>query len=395
LFAPTSETRYDEAVRRACWLTLLVACATPRVEAPKLASAPKPSPWPEVTRSPWAREGNGERQSAITSACGEADGALERVAAALASDPEGRDPDRASALLRRNGEPHVRPRVFTVGGRPAADEAALTRALAAARGEKTRCGVAIARVHGDERIVAVTVEALADLAELPTRGRTGQWLTFEAALHVKAKNVKLLVLGPRGLPRTAPTSLDRDARRVRARFVLDGPGPFDVQLVGELEGGPVPLLEARIWSDVEPGADAETAAAPGEDDKASGDDSDDASRMTAELRQTAGLPPLARNPRLDAVALAHAERMRDRGAIAHDVGEGDAVTRLEEAGVSASLVGENVARARSVALAHRALYASPSHRLNLLRAEYTHVGVGVARSETGVLYVCQVFARLR
>ncbi|GAH82864.1 unnamed protein product, partial [marine sediment metagenome] len=40
----------------------------------------------------------------------------------------------------------------------------------------------------------------------------------------------------------------------------------------------------------------------------------------------------------------------------------------------------------------RALHASPSHRINLLRADYTHMGVGVARASDGSVYVCETFA---
>ena len=55
-----------------------------------------------------------------------------------------------------------------------------------------RCGLAIARTpHGGEVIVALRVEALADLAPMPTRARTGEWLTFEARLHVAAHSAKL------------------------------------------------------------------------------------------------------------------------------------------------------------------------------------------------------------
>ena len=66
--------------------------------------------------------------------------------------------------------------------------------------------------------------------------------------------------------------------------------------------------------------------------------------------------------------------------------------RFESAGLAAKLVGENVARARSVAFAHRALHASPSHRMNLLRAEHTHAGFGVVRDDNGNVYACEVFA---
>ncbi len=360
-----------------------------------------PAPvWPEIARSPWPATPLDERTRALTSACGAADGALARVAAKLASErahgmgPP--DPDRVTSLLRAQGEPHVRPRIVSASGRGAIDDDAVRARLEADRRPSTRCGVALARPEagneGNERFVAVTVEALADLDPLPARARTGEWLTFAAALHVPATSAKLVVLGPRGLPRTVPTSIvDRAGGRVRARFALDRPGAFTVQLVAELATGPQPVLETRVFADVEPTDDDAPSPAPGEDAVA-GEDAAAVARMTAALRASESLPPLVRDERLDALALAHAEKMRDARTVAHDLGDGDLALRFESAGLAAKIVGENVARARSVALAHRALHASPSHRMNLLRADYTHLGVGVVTDESGNVHVCEVFA---
>ena len=57
------------------------------------------------------------------------------------------------------------------------------------------------------------------------------------------------------------------------------------------------------------------------------------------------------------------------------------------------LVGENVARASTVAAAHRALWSSPSHRENLLSDRFSALGVGVARGAGGSLFVAELFAR--
>ena len=85
--------------------------------------------------------------------------------------------------------------------------------------------------------------------------------------------------------------------------------------------------------------------------------------------------------------------MRDGHSVAHDLGDGDFRDRFEAEGtLDAHAVGENVAHAPTIALAHRALHASPSHRINLLRADYTHMGVGVARAADGSVYVCETFA---
>jgi hypothetical protein len=321
-----------------------------------------------------------------------------RVATTLAEErarghgaPDG---DRATVLLRKEGEPHVRPHVVVMSGRAPLDEKRVRAelgALASAK-RKARCGVAFARTEqGKELLVGVVVDALADLEPLPVRARTGEWLTLSATIHVPARRATVVVLGPRGLPRTVPTSMDPGSGRVLARFAPDRPGAFTVQLVGDLEEGPKPLLEARVFADVDPGG-AEDGPAPGEEAGGGDDDAAALARMTAALRNSEALPPLARDERLDALARAHAEKMRAAGAIAHDLGDGDLAARFAEQGASATAVGENVARARSVALAHRALHASPSHRMNLLRADYTHIGLGVARDDAGDVYVCEVFA---
>lgn len=374
--------------------------ATASAAPPVVDVAPPPEPavaWTEATRSPWPAPETNPREARLAQACGGRDGALDGVVRALV---EGRargagkpDADRVEALLRARGVPHVRPRLLTASGRAPIDDDALSAKLASLRTRASRCGVAIARTEQNkELVVAVAVDALADLEPLPARGRTGQWLTFTATLRASASGAKLVVLGPRGAPRTVPTTIDARSGRVTARFALDRPGAFVVQLVAEVAGGLRPVLEARVFADVVPPADEASAApAPGED--ATGSDGAEAlERMTASLRASEAAPPLARDARLDALAREHAEAMRAAATLAHDVGEGDLAARFEAAGLAAAMVGENVARARSVALAHRALHASPSHRMNLLRADYTHVGLAAVQGEGGDVYVCQIFA---
>jgi uncharacterized protein YkwD len=343
------------------------------------------------------------REAEMTAACGQPDAALAAVAEELASERVrglgAPDADRASLLLRKRGEPHVRPRVVLVSTRGESDDASIQNQLGQLKHEGTRCGVAFARPsidegkEGNDLLVAIAIDALADLEPLPTRGRTGQWLTLHAKLHVPATGARLVIVGPRGLPRTVPTSIDRATGDVRARFALDRPGEFSVQLVADLAEGPRPLLEAHVFSDVAPPAEPAIAAAPGENaPESAADPSVTLEAMTAALRLDEALSPLRRDERLDALARAHVKEMKSSHAVAHDLGDGDLQTRIESAGLSARIIGENVARARSLVLAHRALYASPSHRMNLLRADYTHVGFAVVTDDDGDVYVCEVFA---
>lgn len=428
-FARRDRPRYEDGVRRrftdrrpdgqrscaviAIALAGLCSCAASRPEpalhasAVELETSARASEWAEATRSPWPASVDG-RAAALTEACGTPDGALARVAEKLVAERArgygAPDPDRVVSLLRAQGEPHVRPRIVSASSRGAHDDDAIRARLVDVRTPRSRCGVAIARQEsdrgreGNELFVAVMIDAVADLDALPMRGRTGEWLEVSARLHVPASNAKLVVLGPRGVPRTVPTSLDsatgaQPTRRVRARFALDRPGEFTVQLIGDLASGPEPLLEARVFADVTPTGDDSTTPAPGEDAATEIDDETTAlARMTATLRSSESLPALVRDPRLDELALAQAEQMKSARMVAHDLGDGDLALRFETAGLLARHVGENVARARSVALAHRALYASPSHRMNLLRSDYSHFGVGVVRDDSGDAWVCEVFA---
>jgi uncharacterized protein YkwD len=375
--------------------------ADPATEATDPASVAAAA-WAPVTQSPWPRGRAGERDAdaraaALAALCGPEDGALAGVARELvalrARGLGAPDAEAVVARLRAAGEPYVRPRIIFATGRAPLDDTKIKAALGTRpeRRGHARCGVAIEPLpHGGEVLVALRVDALADLSPLPTRARTGEWLSFEARLHVDARAAKLVVLGPRGAPRTVPTSLDTATGLTHARFALDQPGAFTLQLVADLEEGPRPLLEARVFADTPPTPPGEEAPAPGEEE---GEDAAALARMIASLRALEGSPPLARDAKLDALARAHAERMRDRRSVAHDLGDGDFRDRFEAEGtLDARAIGENVAHAPTVALAHRALHASPSHRINLLRADYTFMGVGVAQAEDGSVYVCETFA---
>jgi uncharacterized protein YkwD len=114
--------------------------------------------------------------------------------------------------------------------------------------------------------------------------------------------------------------------------------------------------------------------------------------MVNQARATEQSPPLLRDPALDALAQAHAEAMRRTRRIAHDAGDGDPKTRVEAANLDILAAGENVAHALDVARAHRALWASPSHRENLLEPRFDRIGIGMALDSDGSIWVCEVFA---
>ncbi len=331
--------------------------------------------------------------------CGTGEESLHGVAKRLARRlVEGRGPldmGELALAIRAEGGPHVWPRAWTLEGETLDPDDAhqrLRRFLASfGDGGERRCGLAALR-DADRTVVltAIVVDALADLAHVPVRTSVGQWIDVDAALLVPATEAKVIVLGPRGAPRAVPTSLHEN--RVRARFRIDQPGAWIAQVLAVVATGPRPVAEATLFAEVEPPTALQQAPAPGE---AAGDGLDDESaihRMIDAARATEGSPLLHRDPRLDTVARAHADAMRRAGIVGHDVGGGDPRARVEAAGIAFAATGENVARARSLAHAHRALWASPSHRENLLLPRFDSVGVGVVRDRDGSVWLCEVFA---
>jgi uncharacterized protein YkwD len=333
--------------------------------------------------------------------CGADDAGLRDTARALLARKLRGSPlpelDGVAFAQRAAGEPHPWARVWAATARSLEPDVALdklTSWLAEAHEDVRlrRCGVASGvGPDGQRSLVVVVVDALADLAPLPIRARPGQWLTIEARLRVPARGGRVLVLGPSGPPRVLMSSFD--GRTIRAPFAPDRPGAFAVQVVAELASGPRPVLEASVFADAEPPAHEETRVAPGEDALRAPARADDALARTIDAaRVSEGLPPLVRDARLDAVAREHAAQMARANQLAHDAGDGAPSERLRAAGLDAADAGENVAQAPTLALAHRATWASPSHRANILGRAYDRMGVGVSRDGQGDVWIVETFA---
>jgi uncharacterized protein YkwD len=309
------------------------------------------------------------------------------------------EPETLSFVQRAAGEPHPWPRVWVITARAAFDQGTFRKLDAwLASTSMTefvplrRCGVATGvSSNGTIALAVVVIDALADLAPIPTRVRTGQWLTVEARMRVPARDGKVVIMGPSGAPRSVPTWFD--GTTLRARFAPDSPGEHSLQVVANLPGGPRPVIEATIFVDLDPSAATPPHDAPGEGlSDSPKDDCDSLARMLAAARVFSGLEPLVRDPRLDAVASAHAAQMARAHRLAHDVGDGDPLDRLHNAGLHPRDAGENVAQASTIALAHRAQWWSPSHRANMLRGAQNRLGIGVVRDERGQAWAVELFA---
>lgn len=357
-------------------------------------SSPRPAPPPDPALVEWL------------ALCGRGEEPLHEVAQEVAAhwDAEGELPlpEWTVHRLRQRGAPYVTPRVWAARLPSDAQEEGLEafgdRLEAwARRGSRgvLRCGIGELEGADGSRVVAlVQVEARADLAPLPTRAPVGTWLDLGATLLVPATGTALVVLPPEGLPRVV--NLRGEGDQLRARLLVDRPGSWLVQLLANDEGGPLPVLEARL--NVGDGASAPPwqVTAPGEDAAGAELAPEEALlAMINEARRRTGLSPLAPDPTLSTLARRHAEHLRSRGRVSHDVGFGSPERRVEEAGLTPRAVGENVARAPSLLRTYRALWASPSHRGNLLEPRFDAVGIGVTRDDAGMLYTALLFVAAR
>lgn len=111
-------------------------------------------------------------------------------------------------------------------------------------------------------------------------------------------------------------------------------------------------------------------------------------------RARASLPPLAEDPRLDAIAESHSMDMARARFFSHaSPTTGQPAERVTRAGLSWTSVAENIAINQSPEAAQAALLRSPGHHENMVDPAQRSVGVGIVRHGDQV-WVTQLFAAL-
>jgi uncharacterized protein YkwD len=120
-------------------------------------------------------------------------------------------------------------------------------------------------------------------------------------------------------------------------------------------------------------------------------------------RQGNGRARLVEDAVLARAARGHAEELASRRTLTHtstDPARRTMTMRIEAAGGTWTRAAENLASmsgsASNVpAQTVRVWMGSDGHRRNLLEADYTHTGVGIAVDSRGVWYVTQIYVRSR
>ncbi len=113
-------------------------------------------------------------------------------------------------------------------------------------------------------------------------------------------------------------------------------------------------------------------------------------------REHAGIADLIWSDALANAALEQSKNMMERGFFAHvDPIRGDLAKRLDGGGIEWSRCGENLFTEKGyiepVWTAVVEWMHSPGHKQNLLEPEFTHSGVGIARSAEARYFMTQIF----
>ncbi|MBI2593491.1 CvpA family protein [Candidatus Daviesbacteria bacterium] len=110
-------------------------------------------------------------------------------------------------------------------------------------------------------------------------------------------------------------------------------------------------------------------------------------------RETNSLKSLEFDPALTKIARSHSADMFKRGYFAHNSPEGKNVSdRAMEESYSFLVIGENLAYAPTVELAHKGLMNSEGHRRNILSPDFNRIGIGIMDGGVYGLMVTQVFS---
>ncbi|KNY30033.1 Sporulation uncharacterized protein YkwD [Pseudobacteroides cellulosolvens ATCC 35603 = DSM 2933] len=122
---------------------------------------------------------------------------------------------------------------------------------------------------------------------------------------------------------------------------------------------------------------------------------DEVLRLVNVERAKNGLPALKSDWQLSRVARYKSQDMVNKGYFSHTSPTyGSPFKMMESFGIRFSAAGENIAYGqRTPAEVMNGWMNSPGHRANILSPSFTHIGVGLAKTSSGVNYWTQMFMK--
>ncbi len=259
----------------------------------------------------------------------------------------------------------------------------------------SHCGGAIVR-EGDRVVVSLAWSARwVELdSDVPAQVESTTPLRLHGKLLGDLRKPVLAVTDPNG---QVSRSALGEARNFDHNLTFSERGVYAIELLGEGASGVAvvanfPVAVGVALDTESPPSDAGPAEANAEEVIQS------LSNLIAKEREQRKLPPLKLETRLTKVAQSHCQDMLAHGFIAHtSPAGGEASDRVARAGLSATVVLENIGRGYSASEIHQGLMESPGHRGNILSPDAREFGIGVvAEAESGRLafLATELFTRL-
>ncbi|WP_405534160.1 CAP domain-containing protein [Streptomyces sp. NBC_00075] len=233
----------------------------------------------------------------------------------------------------------------------------------------------------DERLRAA---AQAHAADMASAGRLGTESRDGTSVHqrVTAAGYTYLTVGEHLVsgPRTPEEFVDYCLRTEQARRTLHDPAFTQVGLAYVTGSRTGDTYWTALWA---------RPLLPGDLDRTAAEVTD----LTNRERARAGLPPLATDALLTRAAQAHSTDMVVRQFYSHTGPDGSQPwDRAAAAGSTRRTIGENIACGqRSPAEVVDGWMNSPGHRANILKREFTHIGIGFAGGGKAGTYWTQLF----
>jgi len=243
-------------------------------------------------------------------------------------------------------------------------------------------------VGGEVASFKAWVEDLIETADAPLicgRASSGERVVLVAAVRAGAltpegtnrlhaeviedfRDPYLMVRDPDGASRRV--AVDGEAYGSTITLPVEWGRPLFVQLVATGPNGPRPVAERWIGK------------IPQHTPVQGGSQSPEAWLM--QVRRSTGARTVRTNRLLSKEATSHAQHVCDSGKLGHELDpDGDPEARLLKRGIQARVVGEAVARARTMREALHAIEDSPSHRMTVTDPRFTDAGFGEAKDDKG------------
>ncbi len=235
---------------------------------------------------------------------------------------------------------------------------------------------AAAQPDGSTRLIVAVSERGVQLDPFANQIAVGGKVVLKGRLLGKRSRPSLEVVDAEGRWTTLATRVNRNEFVGELRCDR-GRGAYQVELLAEGAYGPEVVANFPVYCGVKAPQSLRVEVERIGPEVSAQDVARSNFAALNNTRARQGLPALQWDNAAAAVALGHSQDMLASHFVGHDSPRyGDVEARFTRAGLAVAVLRENVGRGYGPRGIHESLMASPGHRINILAADVTHVGIG-------------------